>query len=114
MAKNKGGMTKKEAVRQAMAHLGPDAKPTQLRGYVKDTFGIDMTLGHVSVTKRDIRNEAAGKKPRGQRSVARQVQPTPPTRASPGIGLDDIEAVKGLLERVGASSLRRLIDVIAR
>jgi hypothetical protein len=31
MAKNKGGMTKKEAVRQAMDKLGPDAKPTQLQ-----------------------------------------------------------------------------------
>jgi hypothetical protein len=114
MAKNKGGMTKVEAVRQALAELGPDAKPKQLQGYVKDTFGIDMTLGHVSVTKRQILKKAAGKKPRAQRSVARKVQPTPVTQASPGIGLADIEAVKGLLERVGAVSLHKLIAVMAR
>jgi hypothetical protein len=112
-------MTKKEAVRQPMDNLGPDAKPTQLRGYVKDYFGIDMTLGHVSVTKREIRNEAAGKKTRSagtvrakktpaQRSAARQVEPAAvapvrPSATPPGacIGLDDIEAVKGLVERRG-------------
>jgi hypothetical protein len=30
-----------------------------------------------------------------------------------GSGLDDIRAVKGLLERVGADRLRQLIDLLA-
>jgi hypothetical protein len=129
MAKSKGGMTKVEAVRQALAELGPDAKPTQIQGHVKQKFNIDMSRDHVSVTKRQILNKAAGKKKPGkagakklpaQASAARQAGPAVPPqataakRASPSIGLDDIEAVKGLLERVGASALHKLIDVMAR
>jgi hypothetical protein len=121
MAKSKGGMTKVEAVRQALAELGPDAKPTQIQGHVKDKFGIEMSRDHVSVTKRQILKKAAGKKKTpAQASAARQAGPAVPPqataakRASPGIGLDDIEAVKGLLERVGANALHKLIDVMAR
>jgi hypothetical protein len=122
MAKQQGGMTKVEAVRQALAELGPDAKPTQIQGHVKDKFGIEMSKDHISVTKRSLLKKA-GKKPPTQRSAARQagkkqvltppVQPTPTPRGT-SIGLDDIEAVKGLLERVGAASLHKLIDVLAR
>jgi hypothetical protein len=34
--------------------------------------------------------------------------------ASHGISLEDIETVKDLVERVGAGSLRHLIDVLVR
>jgi hypothetical protein len=124
MAKYKGSMTKKEAVRQALADLGPDAKPTQLQDHIKKKFSIDMTRGHIAVTKREIRNAAAGKKKtRGKAKktpaqgwAARQVEAAPLARAEGAtqrVGLDDVEAVKGLLDRLGASSLRRLIDLMA-
>ena len=131
MAKNKGVITKVEAVRQALAELGPGAKPTQIQGHVKDKFGIEMSKDHISVTKRSLLKKAAGtkkatagkagaKKTPAQASAARQAGPAVPLQAtalrrkSPSIGLDDIEAVKGLLERVGAVSLHKLIDVMTR
>jgi hypothetical protein len=42
-SKKNGGMTKLEAVRRALSELGNDAKPTQIKGFVKECFGIEMT-----------------------------------------------------------------------
>jgi hypothetical protein len=125
-----GGMTKQEAVRHALADLGRDAKPAQLHGHIKDKFGIDMTTDHISTAKGIIlKQEARQAKPAAQRPTAKPPaqasaasktkpeKPAPKKAATPqsnGIGLEDIEAAKGLVERVGADSLRKLIDVLAR
>jgi hypothetical protein len=76
-----------------------------------------MTLDHISTYKGEIRKEkghtetAVTKHP----AVAKP-EPKKPTPAhkSDGISLNDIETVKGLVERVGANSLKKLIDVMAR
>jgi hypothetical protein len=119
------GITKQEAVRRALAELGRDAKPTQMQGHIREHYGLEMTVGHISTAKGDILRKAkpAAAKP-AQHAAARageprKAEPTPSVRPAPApqakaIGLDDIEAVKGLLERVGAPALRRLIDVMAR
>jgi hypothetical protein len=79
------------------------------------------------VTNPAVAKPAAAKSP-AQPSAARKQGPKKPTAqpqsqaslAHPvngpaaGISLDDIESVKALLERVGAPSLRRLIDVMAK
>src|SRR5436190_20377771 len=49
-----GKVNKMEAVRRALAELGPDAKPKQIQTYVKDEFKVDMTTDHISTYKRDI------------------------------------------------------------
>ena len=43
-----GKITKNEAVRQALAALGNDAKPIAIQNHVKDHFGIEMTTKHTS------------------------------------------------------------------
>jgi hypothetical protein len=125
--KRKGGMTKMEAVRQALAELGKDAKPLQLRAFVKERFGIDMTADHVSTYKGQIlrKQQGAGralkakaaKPPAAPNAEPGQAAPTPQPKArgtAAGIGLGDITAVKDLVERVGADTLKQLIDVLAR
>jgi hypothetical protein len=47
------------------------------------------------------------------REQGRQVHRVPAPRAG-SISLDDIQAVKGLVGRVGADSLKKLVDVLAR
>jgi len=116
MAKKKspgGKITKIEAVRRALAELGPDATPAVIQGFVKDRFGIEMTKDHASVSKGQLRRQAAKAKPTAssERPAAK-----PPATASPakgGIQLEDIAATKVLLERVGADELRKLIDLLA-
>jgi hypothetical protein len=112
-------ITKMEAVRRALAELGRDAKPIQMQGWVKEKLGIEMSADHVSVCKGTILRKAGGK-----RKVAAATQPSAATNEEPqvhrapaprgGISLDDIEAVKGLVGRIGPDSLKKLVDVLAR
>jgi hypothetical protein len=114
--KKNGGMTKQEAVRQALSELGNDAKPTQIKGFVKERFGIEMTTDHISTAKGDILRKAGGK----GKSVAKkpaQVQSAATANSSgskTGIPLEDILSVKDLVGRLGAEPLRTLIDAFAK
>jgi hypothetical protein len=123
------GITKMDAVRTALTELGSDARPLQIVGFVKDRFGIDMTPDHVSNYKSSILTSEPGKyKPAPKPPAARPAAPQPTAEAAPAspaqappradakaaISLEDIAAVKDLVERVGADSLRKLIDVLAR
>jgi hypothetical protein len=117
-----GGMTKREAVRLAMADMGPEARPAQLVGHIRSKFGIDMTVGHVAVERRKLLlKTGGGKRPAGRRpgrpsagkTAARTTGLlTPANGTALTIDLEDIQAVKDLVERVGADSLRKLIDVL--
>jgi hypothetical protein len=124
-----GQLTKMEAVRRAVAQLGKDAKASEVHGWVKDKLGVEMTIAHVHNCMSEIRKQAK-KKRAGKRAArklaaaasastpAAQPRPASPPRpaagGSGGISLEDIEAAKGLLERVGADRLRALIDLLAR
>jgi hypothetical protein len=131
----KGGISKQEAVRRALAELGNDAKPAVIRGFVKDRFGIEMGADHISTAKGEILRKARAQgtqqaRPAVQPSVARQAEPVeatpaPPAQAAPpapakgaggqaAIPLDDILVVKGLVVRLGAGPLRALVDAFAR
>lgn len=127
MAKtNAASLTKKDAVRKALAELGSDAKPVQIQGFVKERFGITMTTDHISTTKGEIHRKEAGKgkaaaaKPAQAKPLeavaAKETKPAPraETPRANGISLTDIEAVKGLVGRVGPEGLKKLIDLLAR
>jgi hypothetical protein len=107
-------ITKKDAVRQAMAALGNDAMPAAIQGWVKKKLGIEMTAGHVSVTKSELlrapKKEKATAKTKVQPAPAR---PIPATVNGNSIRLEDIIALKGLVDRVGADHMRTLIEVVA-
>ena len=126
------GISKKEAVRLALEKLGRDAKPAQLRPYIKATFGLDMTPAHITTAKGELRRGKGGKGKAARRKKASAPKPPapaaapappaqPPARAAAagsrsagGIRLEDIQAVQGLLGRVGADTLRGLIDLLAK
>lgn len=115
--KSQDSITKQEAVRRALTELGRDAKPSQIKGWVKDTFGIEMGTDHISTAKGQILREAGGK-----RKVAAATQPSAAQNSAEprqqgranAINLDDIAAVKGLVGRIGSDSLKKLVDVLAR
>ena len=122
------GMTKMEAVRQALAKQGPNARPMDLRDYIKKTFGIDMSTDHISTCKGDIARKKA--KPKVMQSAAKQpaakfvaqtpVAPTAParqatTQAAGGISVADVDTVKTLVRRVGreiSQGLDRRVDQV--
>src|SRR5262245_2500795 len=118
MAKTKqGAITKQEAVRRALEEKGKDARPVDLKPYIKETFGFDMTTKHITTSKSKIL-KAARKGKRGakkKQAPKAPLQPAPQQAAAPrasdgrsGISLEDIQAVKGLIGRVGARPLQTL------
>jgi hypothetical protein len=126
------GMTKMDGVRKALAELGRDAPPLKIREYLKQRLGIEMTTDHISNYKSEIRKAAARRKHAGhsnakqpsasktytssqataQKASASSTATTSNGRSSGGISLQDIQAAKELIGRVGAGQLRSLIDLL--
>jgi uncharacterized protein YgbK (DUF1537 family) len=121
------GTTKKEAVEKGLAELGSTAMPTQLRNYIQEHYHIDIDLNQLPAAKSKILKAAASSPP----AVPKPAAAKPPTKPQPAgsklvagkaeiekatqeISLRDIEVVKDLVERVGTTSLKMLIDVMAR
>ncbi len=113
-AKEKG-ITKKEAVRQSLEVLGWDTPRSDIAKHIKEHFGHDMDLDHISSCKGDIRREAKQKKKKAAttKSPAEKSETTKPLKSA-GISFDDIESVKSLVERVGADGLKRLIGMLSK
>jgi hypothetical protein len=115
-----------------MQRLGEAATRDQIRVFVKDQFGYEMTPDHISNCKGELAKKAkkakgatAAKKPAApkpapapQEAPALAQQKPAATASSNGraktVALDDVLAVKGLVDRVGADGLRELIDAFER
>jgi hypothetical protein len=125
-SKKAGDISKMDAIRQALAKLGQDAKPLKIQDFVKQQFGIEMTTDRISNCKSEILKEKQKTKPATMKSPAAATKspaapkPLAVTKEESrklqtnDISLGDIETVKDLVERVGADSLRKLIGVLAR
>jgi hypothetical protein len=130
MTEKKGAKApnKNEAVYLALQELGTDAERGQILSFVKERFGIEMTPNHVSsakttaLKKLGVNGKPVSKaKPPAPKKAARVDEAAPvatPARekSSPAGGtaveLDDLLALKALVGRVGAETLRKLIDVV--
>jgi hypothetical protein len=116
------GISKLEGVRRVLAEFGPDTKPVQIQAHLKSRFGIPISVDVASTYKKLVARQAkAGKKTRTPKAAfpTSQASSTASTAARPkaagaGVSLDDLGAVKELVGRVGAESLRTLIDLFAR
>jgi hypothetical protein len=115
-----GGITKWDAVRQALEAMGGDAKPLAIQAYLKDHLGMEVKTNLISVYKKDLAKKAGKKKRAKMPAAARKdgagdqalVQPKP--AAPGGILLEDILAVRNLVNRLGAAPLHTLIDAFAK
>jgi len=124
------GMTKRDALRQALKALGKNALPLAIQGFLKEHHGLDMTREHISKYKRDVLKQDAGKKAKVKASPVSKIEPKkaaapkPEAKAAPasprkegngkGIPLEDIEVVKALVSRIGADQFRNLIDMLGQ
>ena len=69
------GLSKKELVRQAIGHLGRDAKALQIQAHIKDKFGVEMSPNHISANKSEILRAAGGAKPATVMTAAKPAAP---------------------------------------
>ena len=70
-------ISKQEAVRRALAHFGNDAKPAQMRPWIKAELGIEMSTDHISTAKGDILRKAGlgGRPKRSAKAPAKKAGP---------------------------------------
>jgi hypothetical protein len=116
-------------VRRALAHFGRGGKPSQMQGWIKQQFGIEMSTDHISTAKGEILRKEGGKakaaapkkaappkaaapKPQLQQAAASTSPPKAGGKAA--VPLEDILAVKDLVRRLGAGPLHTLIDAFAK
>jgi hypothetical protein len=113
--KSKDGMSKMEAVRQALAKHGKDTKPGDLLNHLKADFGITMSYDMASTYKSAALKKKKGKK-RGPKpaTVVVAAVPTANGHAAGSISIEDITAVKALADRLGAEKVFQLAKVLAK
>ncbi len=116
-AKGKRGrrkkMSKMEAVRKALSAMGREAKPSQLKPFIRSEYGIDMTTDHISTYKGDIlRKEAkakaaaASQEAPAEKPAASRSRGAASSEGTDAILLEDVLTARALLDRVGAEKLR--------
>jgi hypothetical protein len=101
-------ITKKEAVRRALAELGVDAMPLEIKGYLKKNFNIDMDSQNISNYKSSLKAET-----KSAPSRPTEAKPTVATAAG-GFSLEEIQAVKEVADRIGADKVRQLAEVLSK
>jgi hypothetical protein len=100
--------SKMEGVQRALAELGNEAKPLKIQDWLKTTFKIKMPISTISNYKSTILSGAGKKGPPAKRKGGQ-----PKVRAG-GITIHDIEAVKALVDRMGAEKVQQLAQVLAK
>jgi hypothetical protein len=113
------GVSKLEAMRQAVAKLGKDAPLLDLLKVIKDDFGmtLDRSLAYnykSLVTSKPATGKRKGRKPgRKSKAVATAAAVTNDRKAV-AISIEDIQAVKALADRIGAEKVSQLAKVMAQ
>lgn len=120
------GLSKQKMASMALDALGERASVAELRDYIVKTFGVEMTPGHVSTAKNTILHQ---RQREGQQTVARKRLGRPPKAskatapvvashaatlpaARAGLEVRDVRLVSEMAQRLGAKSLRELVEAV--
>jgi hypothetical protein len=104
-----GKITKVDAVGRALAELGQEASRSEIQSWVKDHFGYDMTLGHISDCKKNLAKRSGagrkkpGPKPGAKRKTTAALPPEEPTPTFEKIAKK--EAVRRSLAKLGKDAM---------
>ena len=115
-----GGVSKMDAVREALRQLGWDAKPAQIQGFIKEKFGVEMTLDHISNYKSDIRRKSGQGKKRGRKPGPKPAAAGAAPKAAANsrrrshLSIQEADTLRRLLRDVEPGALKGMIDVLSR
>jgi hypothetical protein len=114
MARGKSGEgpSKMQLVRDAIAELGPKAKPKEIQAKVQEAGGILMGTGMISSYKSLLGKPKKGKgrKP-GRPAKDPSAAPSTPSKSGSNI-TEDIVLIRKLIGRLGAKQVSDLIDAL--
>lgn len=99
-----GGPSKMQMVREAIGELGSDAKPKDIGEYVRTKYNTEIPPPMISSYKSTITG-GGGNRSRAGRGGAGGL--------GGDVSLTDVEAVRGLIDRLGADQLSRLVRVLS-
>jgi hypothetical protein len=85
-------------VRSAMEEIGNDAKPLTMQAHIKSKFGAELPANIISNYKSQIKRKNGASGPgRGRRA---------------GLQVEDFEAIRSLVKRLGADQVKRMVEVV--
>jgi hypothetical protein len=101
-------ITKMDAVRQALNELGRNAMPRDIQKHIREKHGVHMEPAMISNYKSSLKG--GNKSALLRRSAAR------PRAAVSGGGFSmrDIEAVKQVMDKIGADKVQQLAQVLGK
>ncbi|AWM38650.1 hypothetical protein GobsT_31690 [Gemmata obscuriglobus] len=102
-SKSDGKVTQKQMVRDALGEKGWAVSPTELQAYIRDKYDVELPNNVISNYKSNIKKEDGA----GGASVT----PPPVHRSTGGLDMTDVEAVKGLVTRLGAAQVKKLAEM---
>jgi hypothetical protein len=104
------GMTKMDAVRRALDALGKKALPKEIQKHIRDNYGVQMEPAMISNYKSSLKG--------GNKSALLRRSTTRPRTAAAnstgGFSMKDIEAVKQVVDKIGANKVQQLAEVLGK
>ncbi|MDY3551072.1 hypothetical protein R5W24_000146 [Gemmata sp. JC717] len=104
-SKSDGKVTQKQMVRDALGEKGWSVSPTELQTYIREKYDVELPNNVISNYKSNIKKEDGA----GGASVT--PAPSPVYRSTGGLDMTDVEAVKGLVTRLGAAQVKKLAEM---
>ncbi|MBX9623126.1 MAG: hypothetical protein K2X82_04865 [Gemmataceae bacterium] len=108
-----GTVSQADMVRDALAALGANAKPRAIQAYVQEKHGKELSRIIISNYKSNMKKGRLGGLGGGRARGAGRPRKAAGAGTGGSVRLDDLEAVRGLVSRLGAANVRRLVDVLA-
>ncbi len=111
------GVKLTDMVRAAMADLGGDAKPLAIQGFIKEKYGKEVSTTIISNYKSVMKKKAGAGGTRGPGRPKKDGAAgpgRPKASANGSIQIQDLDAIRGLVERLGAESVRKLLDYVGK
>ena len=110
-ARSRGpAISKMDAVRSALKKLGRKAKPQDIQSFIKSEFNVDMEPTLISNYKSHLLRKARKRRLKMHRQAAAAAPPP----ATGGFSLGDIQAVRQVIEQIGADKVQELVAVLGK
>jgi hypothetical protein len=109
VAKKKGGTSKVDMVRDAIAKLGWDVPIEAYSEYITKTYNVEMSKAHISQTKSTERRKQGVKGKRRRRRRAAAKEEVPSGNAKVADILTFLDTVREWQEKIGAETVREVV-----
>lgn len=103
--KPNGTTTQKSMVEAAINELGWKAGPKELQPVIQEKFNTELTTQVISNYKSVLKKETG----KGGKAVKGKPGRKPGRKAGPQF--EDLQAVRGLVDKLGAEQVKKLVDV---